>query len=93
MVPPLTAGLPVVDVVVRRLEVAEQRDAVGPRDDLERRQQHAAPGVPFETHLGGIDRHRIVGRIGVDDVAGADIDLAAEIGRQAVAAELALQFT
>ena len=69
----------------------QQRHAVRAGDHLERRQQHAAAGIPFEIDLGGIDQHRIIGRIIVDDRAGAGGDLAAEIGRQAVAAKFALQ--
>ena len=86
------AGLPVGDVAVGRLEMGEQRDPVRAGNDLEGRDQHAPPGIPFDVHLGRIDRHRIIGRIAVDDVAGAGGELAAEIGRQAVAAEFAFQF-
>ncbi|MBA7481600.1 hypothetical protein ES707_17074 [subsurface metagenome] len=86
------AGLPIVDLAVRRLQMRQQRHAVCAGGDLERRHQHAAVGIPLDVHFGRVDRHRIVGRIAVDDVAGARTDLAAEIGRHAVAAEFALQF-
>ena len=86
------AGLPVGDAAVGRFEMGQQRDPVRTGDDLERGHQHAPPGIPFDVHLGRIDRHRIIGRIAVDDVAGAGHDLAAEIGGQAVAPEFALQF-
>ena len=62
-----------------------------PGEDLERSDQHAPAGVPLDVDLGQVDRHRIIGRVGVDDVARADRDLAAEEGRHAVAAELALE--
>ena len=92
MVPPLKPSLPVGDAAVGRLEMGQQRDPVRTGNDLERRDQHAPPGIPFDVHFGRIDRHRIIGRIAVDDVTGAGGDLAAEIGRQAVAAEFAFQF-
>ena len=84
--------LPFGGAAVRRLEMGQQRDPVRPGNDLERRHQHAPSGIPFDTDIGRIDRHRIIRRIAVDDVSGAGADLAAEIGRQAVAAEFALQF-
>ena len=86
------AELPVGNAAVGRLEMGEQRDPVRAGNDLERRDQHAPSGIPFDVHFGRIDRHRIIGRIAVDDVAGAGGELAAEIGRQAVAAQFALQF-
>ncbi|MHC2407473.1 hypothetical protein ACVJGC_000064 [Bradyrhizobium diazoefficiens] len=85
------AELPVVDAAVGRLQMRQQRQAVRTRENLERCDQHAPIGVPLDIDLGRVDRHRIIGRVGVDDVARADRDLAAEEGRHAVAAELALE--
>ena len=71
--------------------MGEQRDPVRAGNDLEGRDQHAPSGIPFDAHLCRIDRHRIVGGIGVDQVPGAGHELAAEVGRQAVAAQFTLQ--
>ena len=72
------AELPVVDGAVGRLEMRQKRQAVRARRDLERSDQHAPFGVPLDVDLGRVDRHRIIRRVGVDDVARADRDLAAE---------------
>ena len=84
--------LPIGNVVVGWLKMGQQRDPVLAGNDLEGRQQHAPPGIPFDAHFRRIDRHRIIRRIAVDDISGAGGNLAAEIGRQAVAAEFTLQF-
>ncbi len=83
--------LPIGDVVVGRLEMGQQRNPVLTRDDLERRDQHAASGIPFDVDFRRVDRHRIIGRIGVDDLSGTRRQFAPEIGWQAVAAEFAFQ--
>ena len=84
--------LPVGHAVVGRLQMSQQRHPVLPRDDLERRNQHAASGIPFDADFRLVDRHRIIGRIGIDDVAGAGGQFAPEIGWQAVAAQFAFEF-
>ena len=84
--------LPVGNTVVGRFKMGQQRNPVRPGNDLERSHQHAPSGIPFDAHFRRVDRHRIVRRIAVDDVAGAGADLAAEIGRQAVPAQFTLQF-
>ena len=84
--------LPIGNIVVGWLKMGQQRDPVLTGNDLEGRQQHAPAGIPFDAHLRRIDRHRIIWRIAVDEISGAGGNLAAEIGRQAVAAEFTLQF-
>ena len=69
----------------------EQRDAVVTGNDLEGSDHHAPSRIPFDAHFRRIDCHRIIGRIAVDEMPGARADLAAEIGRQTVAAQFALQ--
>ena len=86
------AELPIGDVVVRRLEMRQQRDPVRAGDDLERGDQHAASGIPFDAEFRRVDRHRIIRRIAVDDGSRARDELAAELGGHAIAAELALEF-
>ncbi len=85
------AELPVVGGAVRRLEMGQKRQAVRAREDLERSDQYPPVRIPLDVDLGRVDRHRIIWRVGVDDVARADRDLAAEEGRHAVAAELTLE--
>ena len=83
--------LPIRNGIIRRLQMSEQREPVGAGNDLERRDQHTPPGIPFDVHFRRIDPHRIIGRIAVDDGSGAGADLAPEIGWQAVAAQFAFE--
>ena len=84
------AELPVRRASVRGFQMRERSDAIASRGDLERRDHDAPPGIPIEARIDLIDRHRIIRRGAVDDAALADGEDAAEIGRQAVAADLAL---
>ncbi len=81
--------LPVLDIVIRWLEVGEQRDAIAARYDLERRDHDAASGIPFDVDVGLVDIHWIVRRIEIDDAPRPDRHLAVEIGRQTIAADFA----
>src|SRR5207248_10620679 len=85
------AELPVGDVVIRRLQMSEQSDAIRAGNDLERCHQHPPPRIPFDAHLGRIDYHRVIWRVAVDDGPGTGDHLAAEIGRQAVAPQFTFQ--
>src|SRR5579859_4097908 len=49
------------------------------------------PGIPRDIEFSRVDRHGIIRRIGVDDVARTHDDFALEIGRQTVAAEFTLE--
>ncbi len=49
--------------------MGQQRDPVQTGNDLEGRYQDAPSGIPLDVQFRRIDRHRIVGRIAVDDVA------------------------
>ncbi len=71
--------------------MSQQRDAVLPCDHLERRDQHTPRRIPVDADVRAVDVHRIFGGAAVDDAAGLDADLAGEIGRQSVAADLAAQ--
>ncbi|CEG08180.1 hypothetical protein BN961_01594 [Afipia felis] len=82
--------LPVRRASVRSLQMGERGDSIASRGDLERRNHDTPPGIPIKARLDLIDRHRIVRRGAVDDAALADGEDTAEISRQAVAADLAL---
>ena len=84
------AELPVRRAPVGSFEMRERCHAIAARCNLERRDHDAPPGIPIEPRLDVIDRHRIVRRGTIDDAALADGQDAAEIGRQAVATDLAL---
>ena len=73
--------------------MTQQRNPVRAGNDLEGRDQDAPSGIPFNAHLRRIDRHRIIGRIAVDEVPGPGDDLAAQIGRHAIAPQFTLQLT
>ena len=85
------AELPVGDVVIRRLQMSEQSDAIRSGNDLKGRHQYPPSGIPLDAHLSRIDPHRVIGRVAVDDRSGASDQLAAEIGRQAVAPQFTFQ--
>ena len=85
------AELPVGHGIAGRLEMRQQREAVAARLGLERRQQHAARGVPIDIDVDPIDRHRKVGNLSIDNRASVDLHFSCQIRRQAVAADLAAQ--
>ncbi len=93
-VPPLKLSCQSVTLSlgVGGLERGHQGDAGLAGNDLEGRGQHPLVGVPIQIDLDRVERHRKFRRIAVDDLSRARSDLAAQIGRQAVAAEFALQF-
>ena len=85
--------LPVRNAVIRRLQMSQQRNAIGAGIDMKRSDHDAAAGIPFDACISVIEDHRIVGHIEIDDGALARNDLTTEIRGQTVTADLALEFT
>ena len=86
------AQLPIGNAIVGRLKVGQQRNPVRTGNDLERCDQHAPSGIPFDIDFRRIDRHWIIGRIAVRDMSRTCGQLTPEIGRQAVTAQFTFQF-
>ncbi len=78
-------------LLARRFAMRHQGDPVLAGDDLERRRESAARGVPFEAELGAVDGETRIGVGGIDHGAGTHENLSGSHLRHAVLRELGVQ--